>query len=103
MEFSSTRERIVELLTKSDEPLTIDEIADSLGLDRSKRSEIYEHLTHIAKSVKQKGLILVMVPPKCKSCGYVFKDLTKPRKPSKCPRCRSERIYPPRFKILPRS
>jgi len=43
-----------------------------------------------------------MVPPTCKTCGYVFKDLDRPKRPSRCPRCRSERISSPLFIIQPR-
>lgn len=63
---------------------------------------VYEHLTYIAKSVwsrSQGREVLLMEPPVCKKCGYVFKDLNKPKKPSKCPRCKSEWISPPRFII----
>ncbi|MEM2810799.1 MAG: transcriptional regulator, partial [Candidatus Korarchaeum sp.] len=42
---------------------------------------------------------LLMEPPQCRKCGYIFKDLKKPRKPSKCPKCGSEWISPPRFTI----
>ncbi|MEM4718310.1 MAG: transcriptional regulator, partial [Desulfurococcaceae archaeon] len=41
-------------------------------------------------------------PPTCRKCGFVFKDLKRPRKPSKCPSCKSEWITPPRFLIIRR-
>jgi len=58
--------------------------------------------TALARSVYSRsggGEALLMVPPRCRRYGYVFKDLESPRKPSRCPRCRSEWIEPPRFTI----
>ncbi|HID42001.1 MAG TPA: transcriptional regulator, partial [Pyrodictium sp.] len=43
--------------------------------------------------------VLYMIPPRCRNCGYVFTDLDSPKKPSKCPMCKSQRIEPPRFYI----
>ncbi|MGC8974734.1 MAG: transcriptional regulator [Thermoprotei archaeon] len=85
----------------TEKPLTAEEIVNELGLKITPK-EVYEHLEHIAKSIRRtyrNAYVLVMIPPTCKSCGYVFKDLEKPRKPSKCPRCKSEKIKPPAFKI----
>ena len=103
MEFESLRERIIKLLRESREALSVDDILHYFGLRPSCRDEVYNHLSHIAKTVRQKSRgseNLIMMPPKCKVCGYIFKDLDKPKKPSKCPKCRSERIEKPRFKIV---
>jgi len=88
-------------LLTTEKPLTAEEIVNELGLKITPK-EVYEHLEHIAKSIRRtyrNAYVLVMIPPTCKSCGYVFKDLEKPRKPSKCPRCKSEKIKPPAFKV----
>jgi predicted Zn-ribbon and HTH transcriptional regulator len=96
----SFRERIIELLMTSSEPLSVNEIARSLEIDPSQSWEIYDHLEHIARTVRAKyGKALLMDPPYCRKCGYTFKDLKKPRKPSRCPKCGSEWIEPPRFII----
>jgi predicted Zn-ribbon and HTH transcriptional regulator len=95
----SLRERIAKFLESTEEPLTAEAIAQIFGIDVK---DIYIHLTHIAKSVhrlsngKKK---LLMIPPRCKKCGYIFKDLDKPKKPSRCPRCKSEWIESPKFII----
>ncbi len=100
----TTREKIIKILRDSKEPLTVYEIAIRLGLDvKGCERIIYDHLKHIAKSIwrSSKGkYALFMLPPVCRNCGYVFKDLKEPRKPSKCLRCKSQRIEPPRFKIM---
>jgi len=102
-QYLTLREKIMKLLMESREPLSVDEIAAILGLSPRDKHLVYDALTHIAKTIKRRSggrLELVMIPPTCKKCGYVFKDLKKPRKPSRCPRCKSERINPPLFKII---
>lgn len=96
---SSIRQRIAKLLEGAENPLKAEEIAYALGIDEQ---EVYSHLAHIAKSIRRLSggcKALLMVPPICKKCGYVFRDLDKPKKPSRCPRCRSEWLEPPRFII----
>jgi predicted Zn-ribbon and HTH transcriptional regulator len=98
----TTRERIVEVLKSANRPLTAEEIANLIGGDVSPR-EIYDHLAHIAKTIRARSggrEVLVMEPPQCRKCGYVFKDLEVPKKPSRCPRCKSEWISPPRFLVI---
>jgi len=102
-EFLTLREKLVKLLSESPEPLSVSEIASLLGLDQRDKKVLYSELEHVAKTIRRKTgnkMQLVMIPPICKNCGYVFKDLEKPRKPSKCPKCKSERIAEPKFKII---
>ncbi len=102
-EFMSLRERIIRLLEELREPVTVNDIIFMLNLDPSRRSEVYEHLMHIAKTIRRKShgrRELVMIPPECRNCGYIFTELRKAKKPSKCPKCRSQRISPPRFTII---
>lgn len=97
----SRRERIIEILSSTSEPLDVHQLARELGLDPREAGSLYEDLEHIARSLRNSGMALLMQPPVCRSCGYVFKDLKRLRRPSKCPRCRAERISPPRFIIRP--
>jgi len=99
----TTREKMIRILRESPQPLTAEDIIAVLSLEDLTPKDLYEHLKHIAKTVKSKGEeVLVMVPPRCRSCGFTFKDLDKPKKPSRCPKCKSERISPPAFKIVSR-
>lgn len=106
MDSETIRERIIKLLIESSRPLTAYEIALMLSLDpKTGEKEVYEHLKHVAKTVWRRSggrYALFMEPPRCRNCGYIFKDLREPKKPSKCPRCKSQRIDPPRFKIMER-
>lgn len=100
----TVRERIARILRENLEPLTAEDIITLLGSTDLKPKDVYEHLKHIAKSVRAKSHdVLVMVPPSCRSCGFTFTNLDKPKKPTKCPKCKSERITPPAFKIVSRS
>ena len=99
----TTREKMTRILRESPQPLTAEDIIAVLGSEDLTPKDVYEHLKHIAKTVKSRGdEVLVMVPPRCRSCGFTFKDLDRPKKPSKCPKCKSERISPPAFKIVSR-
>ncbi|MDK6029340.1 transcriptional regulator [Ignisphaera sp. 4213-co] len=95
--YESIRERIAKFLESSEEPVSAEKIANVFDLDVK---DVYIHLEHIAKSIRRESgnrKALLMTPPRCRKCGYVFKDLEKPKKPSKCPRCKSEWIEPPKF------
>ena len=99
------RERIARLLEETEHPLSAEEIAGIIGLDPHRDVRVvYEHIRHVSKTVFRRSggrLQVFMVPPRCRECGYVFR-LETPRKPSKCPRCGSQRIEPPRFIIMKR-
>jgi len=68
---------------------------------RCETKDIVEDLVHIAKSIKP-GRELVMLPAQCRKCSFIFKERQDKnifKKPSKCPKCDSERILPPVYKI----
>lgn len=93
------RERLIKILLESKEPLTIHQL-QSLAQTELEPNELYEELEHVRKTLKRMGYRLVIVPATCKKCGYQFTDREKLKKPSRCPRCKSERIEPPRFYVV---
>ncbi len=95
-EFLTTREKIFLLLKYSEDPLTAKDIMKALDIKKEK--EVYDHIYHLAKSSKRKKYVVILFPPKCENCGYIF-TVDTPKKPSKCPVCKSERIIPPKFLI----
>jgi predicted Zn-ribbon and HTH transcriptional regulator len=100
----SRRERIEELLKDSKVPLSAEDIIAMLNEDANV-TVVYEDLEHIAKSVRASSRdseCLAMFPPTCKVCGFTFQKLKKPKKPSHCPKCKSERVNPAKFKIMAR-
>lgn len=60
--------------------------------------EVAEHLDHLARSLPRSGQRLVVAPARCKGCGFRFES-SKIRRPSRCPKCRRERIEAPRFSV----
>jgi predicted Zn-ribbon and HTH transcriptional regulator len=86
-------EEVIRLL--EEEELTAREICYRLGLEPEREKEIYAILDKVAKVAKRKGKRLMMIPPRCKNCGFT---LNKP-KASRCPKCKGERIEPARFTI----
>ncbi|MHA1595477.1 MAG: transcriptional regulator [Candidatus Baldrarchaeia archaeon] len=99
------REKIMKILEESDHFMTVDELAYILEIKGKERRRLYEDITHVAKSVRalsQGRKILVMQPPQCRKCGFVFTNLKKPSKPRRCPKCYSTWIEPPKFKIVKR-
>lgn len=95
---STRRERLIDILMNTSTPLTVDDIAQIMG-ERNKK-QIIDDLRHIAKTVKRqfKGRKLVLYKAVCRKCGYVFGS-DKNLNPTKCPKCKSEWIDKPKFKI----
>ena len=59
-----------------------------------------KHLEHIARTVaRDRSRRLIRQPSTCEHCGFVFRSRTRMTRPGRCPRCRSERISPPRYGI----
>lgn len=94
--WDTRRERIVKLLTRN-EPASLDDLCQELKVFDKRL--ILEDLHHIALTLRRTNSKLIMLPPTCLSCGFVFKDLKKPKLPSRCPKCKSERITQPLFQI----
>jgi len=86
------REEIIKLLSERAE--SAHQLANHYKVTLK---EILEDLEHIAKSVKPKRL--KQIPARCKHCGFIFKERSKVKRPSRCPRCRNERIQAQLFRI----
>lgn len=60
-----------------------------------------DDLRHVERGLRRTGERLRTEPSRCLACGFTFHDRI-PRHfhaPSRCPKCRSERISDPRFRI----
>jgi len=74
--------------------------ARTLGMAVGLREkEVLSHLEHLARSLHAQGNRLHVDPATCLSCGYVFEDRHALGRPSRCPRCKGERIEAPRFHV----
>lgn len=89
------RRRMTDLLSKREYRAC--DLSRELGI---KEKDVFDHLSHISRSVSANGQKLTIIPAGCISCGYVFKTRSRFAKPGRCPRCRSERISDPEYRIM---
>ncbi len=70
-------------------------------LEYSNKKYLIKDIMSITKTLRNEGLQLVISPPSCKACGYVFRHKkTELKIPSKCPRCREQRIEWPSIRVI---
>jgi predicted Zn-ribbon and HTH transcriptional regulator len=69
------------------------DLAEIFGL---KIRDVIDDLEHIRQSHRR---LFEVQPPECKRCDFVFETRKKLSTPSRCPRCRCERIREPLFRI----
>jgi predicted Zn-ribbon and HTH transcriptional regulator len=73
------------------------ELSQAIGI---REREVYPHLAHIARSVKQHGRQLRILPFACLACGYQFAKRNRFTRPGRCPRCKRSRIETPQYIIV---
>ena len=93
MDVSTTRERIDARLRE--EACTVSELSVAFELSRE---AIVSHVQHIAKSTRSDDAEFLVRPPKCRDCGFTSFD-DRINEPSRCPKCKSESIREPAFRI----
>ncbi|AOY58547.1 MULTISPECIES: transcriptional regulator [Desulfococcus] len=89
------REQMIDVLSEGEHDVY--EISQRLGIQEK---AVYQHLSHITKSLTHRKHRLKIVPAACISCGFTFKERSRFKKPGRCPLCRSERIRQPRYAII---
>ena len=89
------RQQLIALLSEGE--YGVRDLSQMLGIPEK---EVYPHLSHIARSVASKKRKLKIEPARCFECGFVFEERKRFTKPSRCPRCKGERIEAPRYKIV---
>ncbi|HYP90298.1 MAG TPA: transcriptional regulator [Polyangiaceae bacterium] len=97
-ETHTVRQRIAELLRSGE--LTAQQISKQASVAER---EVAEHLRHLEHSLSHGGERLLALPPRCVKCDFVFDRREKHGRPSRCPRCKSERLSKPRFSVVPQS
>jgi hypothetical protein len=89
----TVRQSIIFVL--KEQPVSAKMISQAVGI---REKEVYEHLTHIARS-RSLGGKFVLIPSTCRDCGYVFRKRDRLTPPGRCFLCRSEAITSPLFWI----
>jgi predicted Zn-ribbon and HTH transcriptional regulator len=87
------RKRLHDLL--SQQPRSISSLARELGMSRG---DLEDELRHTIRSAEGAGHHIVVVPARCKTCGFVFSE-DKLTKPSRCPACKGSRLFEPQVQL----
>lgn len=96
---ATRRERIISLLEERD--YSVSELAQVLGIKgKGSKRLILEDLKAIQKILRREEKVLLVKSAECRKCCFRFKP--EINIPSRCPRCKSEWIEEPRFKIEPK-
>jgi len=77
------------LASLSHEPRSVSRLARELGLPRG---EVEDALRHMIRSARAAGHRVVVLPARCRVCGFTF-DESRLAKPGRCPECKASRIY----------
>lgn len=88
------RKQMIVLLSKKE--MGARELSQATGI---REKEVYEHLSHIARSVVAQGKKLIIRPFRCLGCGYVFQDRKRFTRPGRCPRCKNTYIQEPTYQV----
>ena len=89
------RKQLLDVLSR--EPQSVSRLALDTGLSRA---DVEDALRHMIRSARAAGHRIVVVPARCRSCGFTF-DEDKLTKPGKCPACRNSRIFEPQIAVHP--
>jgi predicted Zn-ribbon and HTH transcriptional regulator len=87
------RKQLIEFL--SHEPRSVSRLARELRLPRA---DVEDALRHMIRSARAAGHRIVVLPARCRACGFTF-DEGKLTKPGKCPSCRESRIFEPQISV----
>jgi predicted Zn-ribbon and HTH transcriptional regulator len=90
------RRDLIALLTA--QPRSVSSLARELGL---RRDDIEDDLQHLLRSARAAGHEIVVVPARCRVCGFTFGE-DRLSKPSRCPSCRSSRLFEAQISLAPR-
>jgi len=80
------------------EPRSVSRIAREMGLARG---DVEDDLRHMIRSARAAGHEVIVVPARCRTCGFIFSE-EKLSKPGKCPQCRASRIFEPQIRVAKR-
>jgi predicted Zn-ribbon and HTH transcriptional regulator len=92
---ATTRQRLADMLGA--QSYSFDELRRELGLSAR---ELEDELRHLEQSLRRAGRRIVVEPPRCHACDRQLPSERRPfHAPSRCHRCRAERVAPPSFSI----
>ncbi len=90
----TTRAKLADALREG--PASARDLSQMVGISER---DVRSHLDHVRRSVERGGERFIVEPAHCKKCGFSFESRKKVGIPSRCPKCKAERIEPPQFSI----
>ena len=85
-EEKTMREKIADMLSISEKPVSIAEIVKVVSADTMHPESLIDDINHVLKTLKAKGITFRILPATCKKCNFIFKATKMEIKiPSKCP------------------
>jgi transcriptional regulator len=88
------RQRMIALLHEKE--MTARDLSQALGI---REREVFDHLSHIARTVAAQGGKLEVLPIVCLACGWVFQERKRFTRPSRCPRCKKSHLETPAYRL----
>ena len=92
----TVRQRLLRWLVRSE--YSFEDLRTALEIPPR---ELEDELRHVEKSARAQGLRLRTLAPVCRDCGFDFPGRMRKHlhPPGRCPKCRSPRIEPPKFRV----
>ncbi|HMF32921.1 MAG TPA: transcriptional regulator [Candidatus Lokiarchaeia archaeon] len=92
------RQRLLRMLESTTGPLDLRFLLKELEYENKKY--LISDVERIAAALRRENRVLLVQPPTCIACGFIFPVAGKKfRIPTKCPKCRKERIAWPSIKL----
>jgi predicted Zn-ribbon and HTH transcriptional regulator len=92
-----TRREKIKKILQEDRFTDIEELI--MELEIYDKRILINDLKHIERSLKRIPQKMIMRPAQCQECGFTF-EKKRIKYPSKCPKCKGQRILSPQFKIM---
>jgi hypothetical protein len=89
------RQRLITLLEKNE--MTARDISQELKI---REKDVFEHLSHIRQTLKNRKQTLLIIPFQCMVCDFTFKDRNRLTRPGRCPKCKQGQIEAAKYRIL---
>ena len=90
----TVRQQITALL--HNEELTVRDLSQAVGIPEK---DVYDHLAHIDRTLKNQGEKLTGIPYVCLDCGFEFDQRKKYSRPGRCPQCKNSHLQPAVYRI----
>ncbi|MFX1394928.1 MAG: transcriptional regulator [Promethearchaeota archaeon] len=96
--WETRRQKLINFLEI--QKLTLDLREIMREMDYSSKKELLNDIISVSKTLRNKGKSLIIEPPSCIVCGFEFQiKRTNLKIPSKCPKCKQQRINWPSIKV----